>query len=61
MGMGYLHDAALAFEFLARCHRKAGRYKESSGAVKKAIEIYGYWGAKAKLVLLENEFLGTAA
>lgn len=58
---GYLHDAALAFEFLARCYRKAGRYKESSHALEKALEIYGHWGARAKLAFLKDEFLGAAA
>jgi predicted ATPase/class 3 adenylate cyclase len=58
---GCLHDAALAFEFLARCHRKAGQYKDASRALEKTIEIYGHWGASAKLALLEDEFLGAAA
>jgi predicted ATPase len=62
LGAGYLPDAALAIEFLARGYRKAGRHTESLRALNRALDVYAHWGANAKVEHLKNEFAtGTGA
>jgi predicted ATPase/class 3 adenylate cyclase len=53
---GFLNDAELAFEFLARCYRKAGRHKEASRALRRALDTCDRWGADAKIAFLKEEF-----
>ncbi len=53
---GFLHDAGLAHEYLARCRRLV---RDGAGAAASALvarEIFRAWGAGAKVRLLEKEF-----
>ena len=53
---GFRQDAGLAHEYLARCRRMVG---DDAGAVTSALaarEIFGSWGAGAKVRLLQTEF-----
>jgi hypothetical protein len=53
---GFLQDAGLTHEYLARCQRLVG---DNAGALASALaarETFRAWGAAAKVLLLEREF-----
>jgi predicted ATPase/class 3 adenylate cyclase len=53
---GFLHDAGLAAEYLARVRRAAGDPGGASVAARQARTIYERWGAAAKVALVTREF-----
>ena len=53
---GFLHDAGLAHEYLARCRRLAGDGAGAATAAVAARDVFRVWGAGAKVRLLETEF-----
>jgi hypothetical protein len=53
---GFLHDAGLAHEYLARCRRLVGDGAGAAASALAAREIFRAWGAGAKVRLLEKEF-----
>lgn len=61
MSNGHLSDAALAYEFLTRCCRKAGRAEETLHSLNQALDVCDRWGANAKRVYLKEEFAAVAA
>jgi hypothetical protein len=53
---GFLQDAGLAQEFLARARRATGDAPGAEQAARAAREAYGRWGAAAKCALMTREF-----
>ena len=58
---GFLNDAGLAWEFLARCRHAVGNHAAAKSAAIAACRTYRTWGALAKVALLEKTFGLTAA
>jgi predicted ATPase/signal transduction histidine kinase len=56
----FLHDEALANELCGRFYLAQGRKRIAGFYLSAAIEIYGRWGAKAKVDALEAEFVDVA-
>jgi hypothetical protein len=53
---GFLQDAGLTHEYLARCRRLFGDGAGAAASALAAREIFRVWGAGAKVRLLEEEF-----
>jgi predicted ATPase/class 3 adenylate cyclase len=53
---GFLRDEATANELAARCLLAAGRRTAAEGYVTAAHALFGRWGARRKVALLEDEF-----
>jgi len=53
---GFLQDAGLTHEYLARCQRLVGDDASTFASALAARETFRAWGAAAKVRLLEKEF-----
>ncbi|TAI65543.1 AAA and adenylate/guanylate cyclase domain-containing protein [Bradyrhizobium sp. Leo170] len=53
---GFLQDAGLAHEYLARCRRLVADRAGATASALAAREMFRSWGADAKVRLLEKEF-----
>lgn len=53
---GFLRDEAVAYELAGRCLLEAGRSTAAEGYLRAALRVFGRWGARRKVALLEAEF-----
>ena len=53
---GFLHEEALANELAGRFHRGQDRRRFGQLYLRRAVELYRRWGARAKVERLEQEF-----
>ena len=53
---GFVHEEALAYELCGSMHWAAGRRSMGEPYLARAREVYGHWGARAKVADLERRF-----